>query len=72
MNGTAAAAAACCGSCRHFRNDPRDLERSFPGWRSLGSAFGSARAEDGICDLRGLYLSARQWCPQHVAGTAGR
>jgi len=71
MNGKAGAAPdACCRSCEHFRNDPRYLERSFPGWRSLGSAYGSTRAEDGICELRGLYLSARQCCPRYVARRA--
>ena len=55
-----------CRTCAHFCNDPHHLERSFPGWRSLGSAFGSARADDGICDLHGLYLSARQACRHHA------
>jgi hypothetical protein len=65
------APAACCASCRHFRDDPGYLERSFPGWRSLGSAFGSARADDGICELHGRYLSARQWCARHLPGREG-
>lgn len=51
-----------CGSCTHFRNDPRYLESAFPGWNVLGSAYGSTRAEDGICELRGIFLSASQWC----------
>jgi hypothetical protein len=51
-----------CGSCAHFRNDPRYLESAFPGWNVLGSAYGSTRAEDGICALRGIFLSASQWC----------
>ncbi|HEX7157195.1 MAG TPA: hypothetical protein VF229_08270 [Burkholderiaceae bacterium] len=57
---------ACCRSCAHFENEPQHLERSFPGWRALGSAYGSTRSEDGICGARGLYLSARQWCVQYV------
>ena len=24
--------------------------------------YGSTRAEDGICELRGIFLSASQWC----------
>jgi hypothetical protein len=51
-----------CGACAHFRNDPAYLEKEMPGWSSLGSAWGSTRAEDGICSLRELYLSASQGC----------
>jgi len=59
---------ASCRSCTHFRNDPKYLEAEFPGWTALGSAYGSTRAEDGICGLHGIYLSARQWCAQHEPG----
>jgi hypothetical protein len=41
------------------------LEAAFPGWSALGSAYGSTRAEDGICELRGIYLSAEGSCEQH-------
>jgi hypothetical protein len=51
-----------CRFCAHFHNDPRYLEAAFPGWTSLGSAYGSTRAEDGICELREIYLSAEQGC----------
>ena len=54
-----------CRSCAHFRNDPRYLEEAFPGWRALGSAYGSTRVEDGICELRGIYLSADGGCDRH-------
>jgi hypothetical protein len=53
-----------CRGCIHFDNDPRRLEAEFPGLNALGSAYGSTRAEDGICELRGLFLSAAQWCNQ--------
>jgi hypothetical protein len=54
--------APACRGCTHFHNDPRYLEAAFPGLNTLGSAYGSTRAEDGICELRGIYLSAGQWC----------
>jgi hypothetical protein len=54
-----------CRSCTHFHNDPKYLEAAFPGWTALGSAYGSTRAEDGICELRGIYLSAGQCCKDH-------
>ncbi len=53
-----------CGACRHFHNDPKYLERAFPGWNALGSPYGSTRAEDGICELHGIYLSAARCCEQ--------
>jgi hypothetical protein len=63
---TAVPSCGTCSTCAHFRNDPRYLEAAFPGWSALGSAYGSTRAEDGICELRGIYLSARGSCGQHV------
>jgi len=51
-----------CRACIHFDNDPRRIEAEFPGLTALGSAYGSSRAEDGICDLRELFLSANGWC----------
>jgi hypothetical protein len=53
----------------HFCNDPAYLEREMPGWSSLGSAWGSTRAEDGICSLHALYLSATQSCERFEART---
>jgi hypothetical protein len=61
-----------CRACAHFHNDPRYLEAAFPGWTALGSAYGSTRAEDGICELRGLFLSAEQWCEQFAEKTPPR
>jgi len=51
-----------CLACRHFRNGPRYLESVFKGMNILGSAYGSVRSNDGICELRGMYLSADGWC----------
>jgi hypothetical protein len=56
-----------CRFCTHFRNDPGYLEAAIPGWNALGSAWGSTRAEDGICVLRDLYLSATQGCERFEA-----
>jgi hypothetical protein len=61
-----------CGSCAHFRNDPGYLESAIPGWTALGSAYGSTRAEDGICELRGIFQSASQWCASFKDGASRR
>ncbi len=61
-NRDAGGRAQACRACIHFDNDPRRIEKEFPGLTALGSAYGSTRAEDGICDLRGLFLSADGWC----------
>ncbi len=56
-----------CGSCSHFYNEPGRLERAIAGWRSLGSAYGSTRADDGICELHDICVSARQCCARYRA-----
>jgi hypothetical protein len=61
-----------CGACRHFRNDARYLEAAIPGLSSLGSATGSARADDGLCLLRDLYLGSRSSCGQFSPMGAGK
>ena len=51
-----------CGDCRHFRNDPAYLEEAIKGLSALGSAWGSARADDGICLIHERYLSSEASC----------
>ena len=56
-----------CASCMHFRNDPAYLERNVPGLAMMSSAHASVRADDGICELHGRYLSARSTRAEHMA-----
>jgi hypothetical protein len=51
-----------CADCCHFRNDARFIEAAFGGLTSLGSAYGSVRADDGICLRHNRYLGARSSC----------
>lgn len=53
---------ARCALCRHFDNDPRQLERALPGMSSLSSGHGTARAQDGLCALHQALRSARSGC----------
>ena len=38
-----------CAACRHFLDDPAELERVFVGIGALSSAYGSTRGRAGIC-----------------------
>ena len=56
-----------CLGCIHFRNDPAYLESVFKGLSSLGSGYGSVRADDGLCLRHDRYLSAHSWCADFAA-----
>jgi hypothetical protein len=51
-----------CQFCVWFRNDPAFLEGIFSGLSSLGSAYASVRAEDGLCLRHDRYLSTHASC----------
>ncbi|SPE27528.1 conserved hypothetical protein [Burkholderiales bacterium] len=55
-------AAAHCGACRHFCNDPLLLEQRTPGLPVLSSGFAAARADDGLCSAHSRYLPAYAVC----------
>jgi hypothetical protein len=54
--------APACRACAHFRNDPGWLEAAITGLATLGSAWGSVRAEDGICLKHDRCMSADGAC----------
>jgi len=58
---------AACRNCAHFRNDPEFLEAAFKGLNAMSSAWGSVRAEDGICRKHDRYLSPEAWCGEFAA-----
>jgi hypothetical protein len=53
-----------CGACRHFRNAAATIAAAFPGLDAMGSAYGSVRADDGLCALHDILLSSRATCAQ--------
>jgi hypothetical protein len=53
---------APCFGCRHFVNDPKQIEASIPGLSALSSAYASVRAEAGLCLRLDLFLSPRAEC----------
>jgi hypothetical protein len=58
---------ACCGTCKHFRNDPAHIEEAFRGLTSFSSGYASARADDGLCTKHDLYLGADCHCRHYSA-----
>jgi hypothetical protein len=51
-----------CGSCRYFCQAPHEIESQMPGLRSLGSAFASVRASDGLCRRHHRHLGPMSRC----------
>ncbi len=56
-----------CGTCTHFDNDPRTLERTFSNLAVMSSGFASVKSRDGLCNLRHIYLPAGEGCIDHAA-----
>ncbi|MDA8088296.1 MAG: hypothetical protein M0Z75_16565 [Nitrospiraceae bacterium] len=48
-----------CFGCRHFSNNPGQIEMSIPGLNTLSSAYGSVRGEAGICRRFDILLAPR-------------
>jgi hypothetical protein len=52
-------------ACRFFTGAPAALERAVPGLNILSSAYGSVRADSGLCERHGTFTTARSAaCPQ--------
>jgi len=61
--------AARCAACRFFTGAPAALERVIPGFNILSSAYGSVRADTGLCERHGVFTTARSAaCPQFEDG----
>jgi len=53
-----------CRFCVHFRNEPAELEAAIAGLVSLSSAYGSTRADDGLCARHERHVSANAGCDE--------
>ncbi len=58
-----------CGHCKHFCNDPAMIEATFQGMSAMCSGHASVRANDGLCDRHGVYLSFRDTCSDFATKT---
>jgi hypothetical protein len=60
-----------CNDCSYFEDDPKTIERAFPGLTILGSAYSSSRGNAGICERRGLFLVPVEECLDFIEKTEG-
>ena len=44
-----------CAECKHFIDDPHELEKIFDGVNILSSTYGSTRGDAGICRLQDTF-----------------
>jgi hypothetical protein len=51
-------------------NDPKKLEATMSGLIIMSSAYGSVRAEDGLCQLHDRYVRASFGCGDFAATVA--
>jgi hypothetical protein len=68
--------ANCCGDCRHFVAAAGDLEQEVVGLKILSSAYGSVRAETGLCRQRDFFCvpshACSDWQGPHSVSSLGR
>ena len=62
---------AACRNCMFFNGEPASIEAAFPGLNSLSSAYSSVRADAGICNRHGLFVSPSKGCKDFEDGDAG-
>lgn len=60
-----------CSTCVGFVGNAEELEREIAGLKILSSAFGSVRAETGLCRTREMFCVADHHCPQWHARRPG-
>jgi hypothetical protein len=54
-----------CATCRFFTGTAAALECAIPGLNILSSAYGSVRADTGLCQRHDMFVTARSAaCPQ--------
>ncbi len=56
-----------CRNCRRFVYAPQDLEWALPGLNILSSAFGSVRADSGLCKATDTLTPPRTACSHFLA-----
>ena len=60
-----------CRECGLFVHDSEKLEQALPGLNILSSAFGSVRADTGICQASETLITPRLACADFRAAVVG-
>ncbi len=55
-----------CAQCRHFCDDPQELESLFEGILILSSAYGSTRGRAGVCAIHQRFHDPEAACEDFV------
>lgn len=65
-----------CRGCRHFMDDPAELERALTGILILSSTYGSTRGRAGICAVTGRFhdpiAACSEFAPRADVSSDGR
>ncbi|RLE29536.1 MAG: hypothetical protein DRJ61_14315 [Acidobacteria bacterium] len=56
-----------CKKCRHFRDDPLELEKMFPSILILSSTYGSTRGNAGVCWIHETFHNPEPACPDFLS-----
>jgi len=64
--------APSCAGCRHFSDDPHEIEREVAGLTVFGSGHASVVGDDGLCRRHGRILGRRGYCDGYVARDPAR
>lgn len=56
-----------CKTCKHFSDDPHELEKMFRSILILSSTYGSTRARAGICAIDQTFHDPEPACADFVA-----
>jgi hypothetical protein len=59
-----------CATCRHFNDQPSDIEAALPGLSSMSSAYAAVRSSDGLCGTHDRYVAASSLCAGYAVGAS--
>ena len=67
LSGNGSKSDATCKTCRHFCDDPFELEKLFPSILILSSTYGSTRGPAGICAIDQTFHDPEPACADFVS-----
>jgi len=67
QTGNGSTSVATCKKCRHFRDDPFELEKMFPSILILSSTYGSTRGSAGVCRIHETFHNPEPACSDFLS-----